>query len=369
MSVFHLPDLGEGLHDAEIVEWHVKPGDSVASGQPLVSVETDKAVVDIPSPQSGTIAQIHGATGEHLAVGAPLVEFADGTTDAGALVGRLPGGETAPPAAPPPAAAPPTRVKATPSVRAQARRLGVDLTAIAGSGADGHITAADVEVAAIAAAHPHAGGTAAETLRGPRRAMARNMARAHAEVAATTVTDEALVDHWDETTDVTVLLVRAMVAACSAEPALNAWFDGHNLTRILHRHVDVGVAMDTDEGLFVPVLRGAEGKDAAVLRSDLNRLKEIVSTRKARPEDLTGQTVTLSNFGVIGGRHAALMVLPPQVAILGAGGVAPRVVAVDGRPAVRLTLPLSLTFDHRAVTGGEAARFLATVIATLQRTD
>jgi pyruvate dehydrogenase E2 component (dihydrolipoamide acetyltransferase) len=199
--------------------------------------------------------------------------------------------------------------------------------------------------------------------------MARNMARAHAEVAATTVTDEALVDHWDETTDVTVLLVRAMVAACSAEPALNAWFDGHNLTRILHRHVDVGVAMDTDEGLFVPVLRGAEGKDAAVLRSDLNRLKEIVSTRKARPEDLTGQTVTLSNFGVIGGRHAALMVLPPQVAILGAGGVAPRVVAVDGRPAVRLTLPLSLTFDHRAVTGGEAARFLATVIATLQRTD
>jgi len=367
MSVFNLPDLGEGLHDAEIVAWQVKPGDAVKSGDTLVSVETDKAVVDIPSPQSGVVVRTHGAPGAHLAVGAPLVEFADGGgTDEGALVGRLPTGKKGPPSAAPVRPAPATtqRVKATPAVRAQARRLGVDLAAIVPSGPDGHVTSADVERAVSGTA-----AGAAEPLRGPRRAMARNMARAHAEVAATTVTDEAIVDHWDATTDVTVLLIRAIVAGCAAAPALNAWFDGHGMTRVLHRHVDLGIAMDTEEGLFVPVLRDVGTPDAVALRAELDRLKAAVAARRVTPDDLRGQTITLSNFGVIGGRHAALMVMPPQVAILGAGGVAPRVVAVDGKPMVRRTLPLSLTFDHRAVTGGEAARFLTAVIGSLERRD
>jgi pyruvate dehydrogenase E2 component (dihydrolipoamide acetyltransferase) len=372
MSVFRLPDLGEGLHDAEIVAWHVKPGDEVRSGDTLVSVETDKAVVDVPSPQGGRIAVIHGEVGEHLTVGAPLVEFATagGATDTGAVVGRLPTGDAAPHKAPhrgQPATATASSVKATPAVRAQARRLGVDLALVEPSGEDGHVTAADVE----RAAQEGAAGTAeiaprAEPLGGPRRAMARNMARAHAEVAATTVTDEAIVDHWDSATDVTMELVGAVVAGCRAEPALNAWFDGRHLTRILHSHVDVGIAMDTPDGLFVPVLRAAESHDAAALRADLDRLKQAVADRSVAPGDLRNQTMTLSNFGRIGGRHAALMVMPPQVAILGAGGVAPRVVAIDGKPSVRCTLPLSLTFDHRAVTGGEAARFLKAVIDSLQ---
>ena len=368
MSVFNLPDLGEGLHDAEIVTWHVKPGDTVKSGDTLVSVETDKAVVDIPSPGSGTVVRTHGAAGEHLAVGAPLVEFADGGgADAGALVGRLPAGDEAParaqqPSAPHVAAA---RVKATPAVRAQARRLGVDIATVVASGPDGHVTAADVERAASGAA----GGVAAEPLRGPRRAMARNMARAHAEVAATTVTDEAIVDHWDAATDMTALLIKAVVAGCAASPALNAWFDGHGMTRVLHRHIDLGIAMDTEDGLFVPVLRDAATRDIPALRAELDRLKAAVTARMVTPDELRGHTITLSNFGVIGGRHAALMVMPPQVAILGAGGVAPRVVAVDGKPAVRRTLPLSLTFDHRAVTGGEAARFLKAVVGSLERRD
>jgi pyruvate dehydrogenase E2 component (dihydrolipoamide acetyltransferase) len=364
MSVFNLPDLGEGLHDAEIVAWQVKPGDEVKSGDTLVSVETDKAVVDIPSPRGGTIVRIHGAVGEHLAVGAPLVEFADGgTADSGALVGRLPTGGPAPSAPAPSApAAAPSRVMATPAVRAQARRLGVDLATVTPTGLEGQITASDVERAAAGIASP----VAAETLRGPRRAMARNMGRAHAEVAAATVTDEAIVDHWSATTDVTIELIRAIVRGCAAAPALNAWFDGHGMTRTLHAHVDLGIAMDTEDGLFVPVLRDVDARDERWLRAELDRLKAAVAARKVTPDELRGQTFTLSNFGVIGGRHAALMVMPPQVAILGAGAVAPRVVAVDGTPAVRRTLPLSLTFDHRAVTGGEAARFLTAVITALE---
>lgn len=365
MSVFNLPDLGEGLHDAEIVAWQVKPGDVVKSGDTLVSVETDKAVVDIPSPRGGTIVRVHGAVGEHLAVGAPLVEFAEGgAADAGALVGRLPTGGRAPPGPiAPDRAAAPSRIKATPAVRAQARRLGVDLATVGPTGAEGQVTAADVERAvAGVAASPEA-----QPLRGPRRAMARNMARAHAEVAATTVTDEAIVEHWDAATDVTVRLIRAVAHGCAAEPALNVWFDGHGMTRVLLDHVDLGIAMDTEDGLFVPVLRDVGARDDRWLRAELDRLRAALTARSVSPDELRGQTFTLSNFGVIAGRHAALMVMPPQVAILGAGALAPRVVAVDGKPMVRRTLPLSLTFDHRAVTGGEAARFLKAVIGALNR--
>jgi pyruvate dehydrogenase E2 component (dihydrolipoamide acetyltransferase) len=366
MSVFRLPDLGEGLHDAEIVEWLVKPGDTVEAGQILASVETDKAVVEIPSPRAAKIARTHGGPGDHIEVGAPLVEFDDGArTDSGALVGRLPTEGAAPRAAAPLHDQPrPPRVKATPAVRARARSLGIDLATVTATGPDGQVTADDLD----RASQPSGGGKA-EILRGPRRTMARNMALAHAEVATATVTDEAVVPHWTAATDVTILLARAVAAAAKAEPALNAWFDGHAMNRQLHDHVHVGIAMDTPDGLFVPVLRDADSRDAAALRKELERLKAGVMARTIAPDDLRGATVTVSNFGAIGGRHAALILMPPQVAILGAGRVAGRVVAIGGKPAVRPTVPLSLTFDHRAVTGGEAARFLAAIIDMLENSE
>ena len=363
MSVFRLPDLGEGLHDAEIVEWFVKPGDAVEAGRILASVETDKAVVEIPSPYAGKIAGIHGKPGDHIEVGAPLVDFDDGgRADSGAVVGRLPTGTATLPSAVPAHDRPhPPRIKATPAVRARARTLGIDLAAVPATGPDGQVTSDDLDRASRTA-----GAGPTESLRGPRRAMARNMALAHAEVAAATVTDEAVVPHWSADTDVTILLIRAVAAAAKAEPALNAWFDGHAMNRQLHDGVHVGVAMDTPDGLFVPVLRDADRLDAAALRRELDRLKAGVTVRTIAPDDLRGATVSVSNFGTIGGRHAALILMPPQVAILGAGRVADRVVAVEGRPAVRPAVPLSLTFDHRAVTGGEAARFLSAVIASLE---
>lgn len=371
MSVFRLPDIGEGLKEAEIVAWHVSEGDHVVADQPLVSVETDKAVVEIPSPQAGHVAKLHGAPGDIVAVGSPLVEFAEGAAeDAGAVVGRLvraPAPKKPPPAAPAPAG--PPAGKATPAVRDLARRLGVDLAGIAGSGPEGTITRADVEARADAGAEaPAEGGWV--PVRGVRRAMAANMARAGAEIVPATVADAVDVEAWTGPgVDVTMRLVRAVAAACRAAPALNAWFDGRRMARILHDRIDLGIATDTPDGLFVPVLRDIGGRDAADLRRGLDRLHADVAARSIPRAEMTGQTLTLSNFGTLAGRDAHLVILPPQVAILGAGAIRAEVIAVDGAPAVRRVLPLSLTFDHRAVTGREAADFLAAALADLARPD
>jgi pyruvate dehydrogenase E2 component (dihydrolipoamide acetyltransferase) len=160
--------------------------------------------------------------------------------------------------------------------------------------------------------------------------------------------------------------VRALVAGCRAAPALNAWFLGLERGRRLHERIDLGIAMDSEDGLFVPVLRDAGGRAPDDLRAGLEAMKRDVAARTVAPEELKGQTITLSNFGMLGGLHAALVVLPPQVAILGAGRVHERVALADGAAVARRVLPLSLTFDHRAVTGGEAARFLAAVRGDLE---
>ncbi len=363
MSTFNLPDLGEGLQEAEIVAWHVSEGDNVVADQPLVSVETDKAVVEVPSPQAGRIAQLFGQPGDIVEVGAPLVAF-EGTEaiDQGRIVGELETTNEVVDEVPTGAAgAVVVPVKATPAVRALARRLGVDLAVVSSTGPDGAITTADVERAArtLAEAGP------LEPLRGVRRAMAKRMAQAHAEVAPATVVEDADVEAWREGEDVTIRLIRAIAAGCGAEPSLNAWYDSQAGGRRLHQRIDLGIAVDTEDGLFVPVMRNVGSRDNADLRRGLERMKVDIRARKSPPEELRGATISLSNFGTLAGRYAAPVVVPPQVAILSAGRIAPRVVAVDGSPVVHRTLPLSLTFDHRAVTGGEGARFLAAVVINL----
>ena len=371
MTTFSLPDIGEGLQEAEIVAWHVGVGDHVVADQPLVSVETDKAVVEIPSPLSGHIATLHGAPGDVIDVGQALVEFADGEADdAGAIVGSLPPDEPAEPAASSVAssvAAPdgpghvvPGRGRATPAVRALASALGVDLSGVEPTGPDGTITRADVEASAGRAVDD-TGGSDESTivpLRGVRRAMDANMTRAHAEVVPATVTDEADIADWRPGTDPTMRLLRAMASACVAEPALNASYFGRQGGRRINATVDVGIAIDTADGLFVPVLRDVANRRADDLRVGLDHMRADILARTVPPDQLRGATITLSNFGTIGGRHAALVVVPPQVAIIGAGRARDAVVARDGAIVIRRLLPLSLTFDHRVVMGGEATRFL-----------
>ena len=204
-----------------------------------------------------------------------------------------------------------------------------------------------------------------EQLKGVRRNMARVMADAHAQVVPTTLVDDADLHAWSGRQDITARLVRSIVAACKTVPALNAWFDGAHLTRTLHPHVDLGIAVDTDDGLFVPALRNADMLDGNSIRAAIKRLRTQVEDRSIPSSELSGYTISLSNFGMFAGRYATPVVVPPCVAIIGAGKLCHDVVAVMGGIEVHRRMPISLTFDHRAATGGEAARFLAALLDDL----
>ncbi len=361
MTAFNLPDLGEGLREAEVVAWHVAEGDHVVVDQPPLSVETEKAVVEIPSPRSGHVERLLAHPGEVVQVGAPLLTFEEGPhAETGTVVGEL---------AQAPAAAGPIRttpraagdIRATPAVRAHARALGVDLAKVEPSGVDASITLADVDRAAVAAQREPA-------LRGARRVMAANMSRAGREVVPATVQDEADIEPWfTGRENVTLRLIRAIIAGCTAEPSLNASFDPAASSLHHNRSIDLGLAIDSPDGLFVPVLRDVARSSPQDWRRQIDAAKHGVEERSLKPSELRSATFTLSNFGTIGGRHAALVVMPPQVAILGVGRARDTAVRADHGVAMHRLLPLSLTFDHRAVTGGEAARFLHAVIVDLER--
>ena len=433
---FKLPDLGEGLPDATIVEWYVKVGDTIKLDDNLVSMETAKALVDVPSPVSGKVLKLAGGAGDIVITGSMLAEFeidpsmpqrAEGQdtghshgpshdapepeapaaptspakpeakADAGTVVGAMQVGT----AVMAQAAIASGGVKAMPAVRATARKLGVDIARVSPSGPDGTVSMDDVKrAAADGSAKPGAAparsapaapavaapapaqrstlsqsgkpmrtqppGAAAsgqpEQLKGVRRNMARVMADAHAQVVPTTLVDDADLHAWSGRQDITARLVRAIVTACKAVPALNAWFDGPNLSRTLHPHVDIGIAVDTDDGLFVPALRNADMLDAVGVRAAIKRLRAQVEDRSIATSELSGYTISLSNFGMFAGRYATPVVVPPCVAIIGAGKLSHDVVAVMGGIEVHRRMPISLTFDHRACTGGEAARFLAALL-------
>src|SRR6266581_4692560 len=326
MRKFTLPDLGEGLEEAEIVAWHINEGDHVVTDQPLVSVETDKAVVEVPSPWRGRIARVFGAKGDLVKVGATLVEFAEGEgEETGTVVGELDRAEARPRGAEP--RGEPGRagaVQVLPAIRALARKLEVDLNLVQATGPAGTITRADV-------------------------------------------TEEADIGDWPRGTDVSARLIRAIAAAAKIEPSLNAWYNSQAGERRLVPRIDVGIAVDTGGGLIVPVMRNVGERDLRDLRAGLDRMRADAEARSIPPEELRGATITLSNFGMIGGRFANLVIVPPQVAIIGAGRMEPRVMVHEAKPAVRRALPLSLTFDHRVVTGGEAARFLMALKTDLER--
>ena len=366
MKIFKLPDLGEGLQEAEIVQWHIAVGDQVTADQPMVSVETAKALVDIPAPYAGKIAKLFGKAGDIAHLGAPLVGFEgeDEKQESTTVVGRVEStGKVIneQPLAPIATAG----IKATPAVRALARKSNVDLAMVTPTGADGLITAGDVQRAArvLAEAGP------LEVLRGTRRFMAQSMTLAHTEVAGATIMDDADIESWQPNTRILLRLIRALVAGVRAEPGLNAWYDSKAVGRHVLKKVDLGLAVDSPDGLFVPVLRAVESRSPDDLLQAVTKLVADTQARRVPPEDLRGNSITLSNYGTIAGRYASPVVVPPTVAILGAGKAHDAVVAVNRQAVVHRILPLSLTFDHRCVTGGEAGRFLAAVIADLAKSE
>ncbi len=243
----------------------------------------------------------------------------------------------------------------------------MDLARVTPTGKDGVVTRADLERAAKAPA-PAPAATATgewEAIRGTRRTMARVMSQAQAQVVHTSLMDDADLHAWTPGQDVTVRLLRALWAGAQVEPGLNAWYDGDKGMRMIHKGMDVGMAVDTPDGLFAAALRNVHNSTPDQVRASVNRLKENVKNRSIPPEDLRDYTIMLSNFGVFAGRYATPIISPPCVCIVAAGKTRHEVVPVLGGMEVHRIMPLSLTFDHRACTGGEAARFLKAMLEDL----
>ena len=399
MITFKLPDLGEGLPEAEIVSWHVKEGQHIELDQPLLSVETAKAVVEVPSPYTGTVSRLHAKPGDTVETGKPLVDFdlpsderrtADGSSadsptppasshqppaSEGMVVGHMSasGGELVDRAIVGRGRRVTSeRVRAAPAVRMLARRLGVELASCRASGRHGLISVDDVLARAnlgnaSSTAPAVSGLTDADRLRGTRKAMSASMSISRDQIAMCTVFDDADIQLWHGRDDITVRVIRAIVAGVKAEPGLNALFDSSVPAKKIVPEVHLAVAVDTADGLIVPVIRDVGSLSGAEVRTRLNEIKERTRNRSITPDQMRDYTFTLSNFGMMAGRYATPLVTPPTVAILGSGRLQRDVVAGDSGPEIHMRLPLSLTFDHRCITGGEACRFLAAVIADLNQ--
>ncbi len=341
--------------------------------QPIASLETAKALVDVPSPYAGKIEKLYAKIGETLKTGEPFVGYAGEETteqqkekkDTGTVVGKIQDSEaiiTESATGITTKTNRKARVQASPSVRALARELQIDLTQIKATGPGGSITEKDVRGSA---AQPLPEGYT--SLNKARQAMAIAMTQAHQQIVPVTLCEDANINAWDEKQNFTIRLIRAINYACQQEPTLNSHFDGTGIAIKPFQEINIGLAVDAKNGLYVPVLKDAANKDDTQLREQINQFKEQAQTQSIRQEDLHGTTIMLSNFGSITGRYANPILIPPIVAIVGVGHTRETVVAVDQQVCIQKILPVTLTIDHRAITGGEACRFLKALIDQLEK--
>jgi len=420
---FRLPDIGEGLTEAEIVRWLVAEGESVEADQPIVEVETDKAVVEIPSPYAGVVERHGGAEGETLEVGSVLVVISEtseipveqptpATPAATPIVGTLVEeaevieAPSEPIPTPEPTPARPTSAKALPVVRKVARDAGLDLETVIGTGTGGRITREDVESAIaaspVSASSPREASPPSTSLRpdGPfpaeaataqkeapsrdderrpmsrlRRTIAANMSRSWAEVPHVTTFDDvdatrllevrrALSERHETKIPIEALVVRAVLPALYAFPEFNATLDGDDL--LIHGAHDIGVAVDTPDGLLVAVIRDAGSKGVLDLAVEINRLGDGARERKLSPDELTGQTFTVSNIGAVGGGHGTPIVPPGTTAILSVGRAKEKPIVDNGDLVIAPVMPLSLSYDHRVIDGGLGRRFMSLLMENLE---
>jgi pyruvate dehydrogenase E2 component (dihydrolipoamide acetyltransferase) len=340
---FKLPDLGEGLTEGEVARWLVAEGDDVAEDEPLVEIQTDKTTVEIPSPAAGKVARILVGEGQVVPVGTVLVVIGDGeavsTPDESK---QLP------------------KVQATPLVRRIAEELGLELTGVTPTGPGGRVTEEDVRRAAGGAP---AGEGRREPLRGVRRQIADHLTRAHREIPAVTFVEEC--DFSNVDMDLLLPTVLHETAQALKEfPELNARLEGDDIV-YLDRY-DLGVAVQTDQGLVVPVVRACDSRSVDELRADVDALAQKAREGKLEPAELRGSTFTVTSAGKLGGLFVTPLINHPEVAILGVHRIGPRPVARGGDVAVRSLGNVSVTFDHRVVDGARAATFALAVIARLE---
>jgi len=422
-KTFYFPDVGEGIAEGEIVQWLVVKGDLVKEDQPLVEVETDKAVVSLPSPFSGKIIAIQAEAGTFIPVGAALVtvetEISDDKTpeksapaeplaaetdspkkDGGSVVGVLKESDeefVLPAGLQAPVKQEKQKIRAIPSVRMLAKKLGVDLGDLQGSGPDGRIMRDDVEQAAQSPAGktsqaPGEKKTEDQTalgrveripFRGVRRSAARRVTQSSKTVAPVTFVDDADITKLERVRlakkDMTEekgfkltylpFIIKSVVAGLKAYPFLNASLDEAEKEITLKKYYNIGIAVDTPEGLMVFVIKNADQKSILDLAEEISSLTEKAYTRTIALSELKGGTFTLTNYGVIGGIYGTPIINYPEVGILGLGKIEDKAVVRDGEIVIRKILPLSLTFDHRVIYGAESARFMNTVIEHLEDPD
>lgn len=358
MKIFNLPDLGEGLPDAEIYKWYVQEGDIVAEDQPLVAMETAKAVVDVPAPYPGKISKLFGKQHDIIKTNSPLIAF-DAEDTSNTVVGEIISGDsmlneqgslkvhksTT------------NTIKATPAVRALAKQLNIDLQSITPTGKNGSISINDLQL--------YNDNNKGQQLTGVKRAMALTMQDAQQNIVPVTLTEDAIFSTNTVFTDITVTIIQAIIKAIQQEPNVNSHFDGTTLQLKPIKDINLGIAMDSPDGLFVPVIHAAQTLDANELRNIINEYKNSVRERKIDQKSLQNPTFTISNFGTIAGKYSNPIVVPPMVGILGIGKIREIVTPINQVATIGKMIPFSFTFDHRALTGGEAARFIQLLIRNL----
>ena len=413
---FKFPDVGEGIHEGTIVKWFVKEGEKVKSDQPLGEVETDKAIVEMPSPKSGKILKIHVPAGGVIHVGETMVTILEEhETDAdakrhmekkeeskvpytGSVVGFLEEAKDVKPVqtikkeAKITAASQPS-VQATPAVRNLAKQLNVDLNSLKGTGPDGRITIDDVQKAGGSVKKEESSGIKVTRkydffgyvdrvpLHGVKKAVANKMAESIFTAAQLTNMHEADVtelaakrekekaQYEKEGIKLTFMpyIVKAATLCLKEHPYLNASLEGEDI--ILKKYYNIGIAVDTEEGLFVPVVKGAEAKDIKAIAKDIDKLANDAKSRKINLMDLKGSSFSVSNLGSVGVEFFTPIINYPESAILGVGRIMEKPVVKAGKIEIRKMLPLSLTYDHRIVDGAQAARFMSDLMERLQLCD
>ncbi len=417
--IFNFPDIGEGLDEGTIAEWYVQKGQKIEAGEPIVNMETDKVVTDIPSPKSGVIVATYGKIGETIRVGSPLVEIeiegvegeaavaeankTEPVEEAAGVVGTLevasnaaflPSGDEGFENKPSVVEGKPARkALATPVARAMAKELGVDINQIRGTGPSGRVTTQDIEnYIKKQTTTPSAAQSVTqvvetlgaqveyENLTQIRKTIARNMTQSKHNAAHMSVFDEVEVSELvrirskyksafaEKGVKLSYLpfILRALAMSLKYHKVLNSQLDLDNNRIIYKKYYNIGIAVDTEDGLVVPVVRNVDRLSIFEIARQINEISEKARNRKLTLEDIKDGTFTVTNYGSIGGQFAVPVINYPQVGILGIGRLIEKPVIKNGEITKGMVLPLSLSVDHRIVDGGEVARFLNRLMSYLE---
>ncbi|NLX48217.1 MAG: 2-oxo acid dehydrogenase subunit E2 [Euryarchaeota archaeon] len=401
VTEFKFPDLGEGIAEGEVKKWLVKIGDTIEADQSLAEVETDKAVVEIPSPVAGKVLRLDHKEGELVKVGEtlavigedgemPLAPAAlpvkeDGRPPSVSVVGELPSEEVVVTSATKRRSS--RDLDAMPAVRRAARNRGLDITTVKASGPSGQVLESDLEVKPSLKSTPKFdmyGYIDRVPIRGIRRTTAKRMMESQQNTAAVTSMEQADVTRLVEIRErlkgtmrerkgvnLTYMpfIVTALVRALKAHPLLNSMIDDEREELVIRKYYNIGVAVAIDDGLMVPVIKAADQKTLWELAEEIALLAKTAQERKIDLADLKGGTFSITNYGVFGGTYGTPIINYPETAILGIGRIMDAPLVLDGKIAARKVLPLSLTFDHRAYDGAVAAKFLRDLVRMLERPE